>query len=141
MVGFPPGARRNRALWLVLTAWQRQKDDFVHQKISHSHYWRLTGTQAILTEVVIPRQSTASSSSPIAAFENGFSLDAVDMPENAVATDTVPSHSLGAARSGVARTISSFCISYLSRVATSGATISDRSATDYRRALVYRHGR
>ena len=88
-IPIPPEAPRNRALWVVLTTWREEGDEFVRQKIISSDYPLLGGTQVILAEIVLPAESVVSSSTPVAVFENGFSLDAVEIPERARRGETL----------------------------------------------------
>ena len=88
-IPIPPEAPRNRALWVVLTTWREEGDEFVRQKIISSDYPLLDGTQLILAEIVLPAESVVSSSTPVAVFENGFSLDAVEIPERARRGETL----------------------------------------------------
>ena len=43
----------------------------------------LNDKQVVLGELVMPAVSAATSSVPLANFDNGFALDAVDLPERA----------------------------------------------------------
>ena len=88
-VQLSPPFPTNRALWLVLTLWRKEGNAFVHQKIISSDYPLLDETQVILGEFVMQAQSVASSSIPIANFENGFTLDAANVPESAQAGETL----------------------------------------------------
>ena len=88
-VQLSPPFPTNRALWLVLTLWRKEGNAFVHQKIISSDYPLLDETQVILGEFVMQAQSVASSSIPIANFENGFTLDAANLPESAQAGETL----------------------------------------------------
>ena len=80
VVHIPPQTPTNRALWVVLTLWRREGDEFVHQNIMASDRALLTETQAVMGELVLPTEPIVSSSIPVAVFENGFTLDAVGMP-------------------------------------------------------------
>ena len=79
----PPQTPVNRAFWLVLTLWREQDGEYVHQRILASDQQALDETQVILDEMIFAASAAAPSSSPIALFDNGFVLDAVDMPEYA----------------------------------------------------------
>ena len=76
----PPQAPSNRALWVVLTLWHKQGNEFVRQKVLASDLQLLDNTQVVLDELVIPAVSAASAT---AVFDNGFALDAVNLPERA----------------------------------------------------------
>ncbi|MDE2852647.1 MAG: hypothetical protein OXN88_00600 [Chloroflexota bacterium] len=82
-----PEAPANRALWLVLTLWKEgEGDDYVKQRILSSDHFTLSDTQVILAELVIPAESPIPpGAAAVARFENGFSLDAVDLPARAQA--------------------------------------------------------
>ena len=79
-IEIPPQAPANRALWIVLTLWRKQGNEFVRQKVLASDLQLLDDTQVILNELVSPAVSAASAT---AIFDNGFALDAVDLPESA----------------------------------------------------------
>ena len=82
-VEIPPKTSTNRALWIVLTLWREQEGDFVRQKALSSDHQLLDDTQVVLGELVIPAVSVASAGAPVAVFDKGFSLAAVEMPERA----------------------------------------------------------
>ena len=85
----PPQAPVNHALWVVLTLWREKDGDYVLQEIRASDHRLLSDTQVILDELIIPSPSTSSSADALAAFDNGFTLDAVDLPEYARAGETL----------------------------------------------------
>ena len=89
-IDFPPLIPTNRALWVVLTLWRKEGDVYVRQKIISSDSPLLSETQVILSEFVMQAEPVASSSIPIARFENGFTLDAANVPERAQAGETMP---------------------------------------------------
>ena len=80
----------NRALQMVLTLWREEGDVFPRQRIISSSLPLLNDTQVILGEFVFPAEAPVSSSVPVAKFENGFTLDAIDFPERARVGETVP---------------------------------------------------
>ena len=82
-VEIPPQTPSNRALWIVLTIWREQEGDFVRQKVLSSDHQLLDDTQVVLGELVIPAVSVTSDGAPVAVFDKGFSLAAVEMPERA----------------------------------------------------------
>ena len=88
-IHIPSQIPTNRALWIVLTLWRNEGAEFVRQKIISSDHTLLNETQIILGELVFPAESAAFSSIPVAEFENGFTLDAIDMPERAQAGETI----------------------------------------------------
>ena len=86
----PPQTPVNRAFWIVLTLWREQDGEYVRQKVLASDQQLLNETQVILGELVIPAASTAAPpATPIALFDNGFTLAAVDLPERAQPGETL----------------------------------------------------
>ena len=88
-VAIPPGAPPNRALWAVLTLWRKKGGEFSRQKINDSDLQLLDDRQVVLGELVLPDASTAKSLSLLAAFDNGFKLEEVELPEAAQAGETL----------------------------------------------------
>ena len=88
-VEVPPQTPANRALWIVLTLWRKQDDDFVYQRVLSSDRHLLSETQVVLGELTLQTDSPALSTVPLAIFDNGFALDAVDLPEYARAGETL----------------------------------------------------
>ena len=76
----PPQAPANRALWIVLTLWRKQGNEFVRQRVIASDLQLLDDAQVVLNELVIRAASAASAT---AIFDNSFMLDAVDLPSRA----------------------------------------------------------
>ena len=74
---------------MVLTLWRKEGDAFLRQKIISSDQPLLDDAQVILDEFVMQGEPVASSSIPIARFENGFTLDAANVPESAQAGETL----------------------------------------------------
>ncbi len=89
-IQFPAPLPSNRALRVVLSLWREEDDAYAPQKIISSDHPLLSDTQVILSEFVLPAETVAAASVPIARFENGFTLDAADLPERAQAGETVP---------------------------------------------------
>jgi len=86
----PPQAPVNRALWVVLTLWRKKGDEFVRQPVLASDLQLLDDTQVVLNELVVPDLSTATPPTvPLAVFDNGFTLDAVDLPQHAQPGETL----------------------------------------------------
>ena len=85
----PPHASANRALWIVLTLWRKQDDDFVYQRVLSSDRHLLSETQVVLGELVLPADSPTPERVPLAQFGTGFTLAAVDLPEYARAGETL----------------------------------------------------
>ena len=77
-VEFPPRIPVNRAMWIVLTLWREQGGDFVRQQVWASDLQLLDETQIVLGELVIPDLSNVTTTGPLARFDNGFTLDAVE---------------------------------------------------------------
>ena len=73
----------NRALKIVLTLWREQDGGFTREQIVSSDLQLLSDTQVILGEMVLPAVSAPAQSTPLASFDTGFALEAVDMPERA----------------------------------------------------------
>ncbi len=75
----------NHAYWIVLTLWREDGELYRRQKIVASDHELLNETQVILGELVAPSVSAPISSDldPLAAFDNGFILDAFEAPERA----------------------------------------------------------
>ncbi len=88
-VEIPPQTPVNRSLWIVLTFWRDKRGEIVRQKILASDQRLLDDTQVVLGELVFPAMPAASPTVQVAIFDNGFTLEAVDMPEHAQAGDTL----------------------------------------------------
>ena len=86
---YPPQTPTNRALWVVLTLWREVGDEFVAQNVVSSDHKLLNDTQVVLSELVMPAESTASQTIPLAIFDNGVALDAAVLPERAEAGETM----------------------------------------------------
>ncbi len=88
-VVIPPEAPSNRALWITLSLWREQDAERSHLRILASDRQLLNEKQVILQELVLPGPPVAFRTSPLAAFENGFSLAPVRLPEHAVPGETL----------------------------------------------------
>ena len=88
-LAIPPQAPVNRALWVVLTLWRKERGAFVSLTVLNSDQQLLNDTQVVLGELVMPAVSATSTSVPLANFDNGFALDAVELPEHARAGETL----------------------------------------------------
>ena len=88
-VQFPAQTPTNRALWVVLTTWREEDDVFVPQKIISSDHQLLGDTQVVLGELVLPAESATSLTGSLAAFDNGFALDTVDLPDRVRSGETL----------------------------------------------------
>ncbi len=84
----------NRAYWLVLTLWRDDNEGYARLGILGSDLDLLSEDQAILGEVLVPADTPEASpaGAPLARFENGFALDAVEMPPLARAGEALPIH-------------------------------------------------
>ena len=91
-IKIPPQTPVNRALWVVLTLWRKKGDEYVFQKVITSDLRLLSESQVVLAELVLSAHPPASETVPLVNFENGFTLDAADMPEIAQPGDnlTIP---------------------------------------------------
>ena len=85
---WPPQLPVNRALWVVLSLWHKQDGRYMSQKVLSSDHRLLSESQVILGELVLPAVSAASSTAPLAAFDNGYALEAVELPQRALPGET-----------------------------------------------------
>ena len=88
-VQIPPQAPANRALWVVLTLWREKDGEYELQEILASDHRLLSDSQVVLGEIVLPAVSAGPAPVTLAVFDNGFSLDAVDLPERARPGETL----------------------------------------------------
>ena len=88
-VDIPPQTQVNRALWVVLTLWREQEGEYQRQAVVASDLQLLNDTQVVLGELVLPAMPAASPTAQVAIFDNGFTLEAVDMPEHAQPGETL----------------------------------------------------
>ena len=88
-VGVPPMIPANRAMWIILTVWHDQGNEYARQSVISSDLQTLSDTQVILGEFVVQAPSRAAAANPIALFDNGFALDAVTLPESARAGENL----------------------------------------------------
>ncbi len=86
----PPTTPANRALWLVLTFWRNEDDDFIRRKVLRSDLPLLSDSQVILSEFVLPAASAAPVAQPLARFDNRFILTAAILPERVAAGADLP---------------------------------------------------
>ncbi len=82
-IQFPPQTPSNHALSVLLTLWRKRDDDIVYERALSSDLRLLSETQVLLSELVLPADSPAPTTAPLAQFENGFMLVAADLPESA----------------------------------------------------------
>ena len=88
-IEIPPQTPVNRAYWVTLSLWKNSGGDYARRRVLASDLELLSETQVILGEVVIPAESAAAPTVPLAVFNNGFSLAAVDLPKSASPGDTL----------------------------------------------------
>ncbi|MCY4540083.1 MAG: hypothetical protein OXE52_17860 [Chloroflexi bacterium] len=86
---FPPGTPTNRAYWILLTIWREKVNRHDFQQIIASDRQVLSNTQVVLAEIVLPKAASASSTAPLAVFDNGLSLDDVNLPGSIKAGKTL----------------------------------------------------
>ena len=72
----------NRAYWIALTLWRNVAGEYAKEKIVASDHQLISETQVVLGELVVPDRAAAAASFsvPVAVFDNGFILEAVDLP-------------------------------------------------------------
>ncbi len=88
-LSLPPQARANRTYWVLLRLWREQDGSFVGQNVLGSDRRRLSDTQVVLDELVIPADPVNLPPAPLARFENGSALYSAELPEKASAGDTL----------------------------------------------------
>ena len=74
---FPASIPPNRALWIVMTSWKQDGDQFTRQQIHSSDFPTLSVTQVILRELVLSAVSKPAADHPVAKFGNGLVLEGV----------------------------------------------------------------
>ena len=85
----PPEAPTNRALWVVLTTWRRQRGDYQSQRVRGSDHRLLNATQIVLGEFALPAASPVDFGAPLALFDNSFTLGEVHLPQRARLGETL----------------------------------------------------
>ena len=88
-IDIPPQTPVNRALRVVLTLWRDLGGEYAPEQVISSDRQLLDESQVVLGEIVLPAATVRSRTFPVAEFDNGFSLDAVDMPESAPPGETL----------------------------------------------------
>ena len=88
-VHFPPETPTNRALSVVLTLWRKKGGEFKPYKVRASDHQLLNDAQVILGERVVRARSGTIQAAPLAEFDNGFTLNAVGLPDRAQAGETL----------------------------------------------------
>ena len=89
-VSIPPQTPPNRALWVLLTLWRKKGGEFARMKIVGSDLQLLDDRQAVLGEMALPGAAPVTSPMSLAVFDNGFRLEALELPERAKAGETLP---------------------------------------------------
>ena len=79
----------NRALWIVLTTWREDGNEYVPQRIASSDRQLLSDTQVVLGELVLPGDSIAAATVQLASFDHGLSLGFVQLPAKVIPGDTL----------------------------------------------------
>ena len=84
-----PSSPRNRALWIVFTSWIQDGDQFTYQQAQSSDFPLLGSAQALLGELVIRADAAPATVDPVAKFDKGLTLEAADIPAQAIAGQTL----------------------------------------------------
>ncbi|MDE2950762.1 MAG: hypothetical protein OXT68_08340 [Chloroflexota bacterium] len=85
----PPETPVNRAYSIVLSVWREKDQGHLFQPIITSDLELLSETQVLLGELAIPAEADNLATVPLAEFDNGFVLEAVNLPERAQAGETL----------------------------------------------------
>lgn len=89
-IPLPADARRNRIIWVALSLWSKEGDEYVDKTVSTSELAQLSDSTVILGEIVIPSDPLGAPEQPaLALFDNGFALRPVEIAEEAVAGDNL----------------------------------------------------
>ncbi|MDE2950763.1 MAG: hypothetical protein OXT68_08345 [Chloroflexota bacterium] len=88
-VQLPPEAPVNRALSVVLTLWRKKGGQFKPYEVRASDRQLVNDAQVLLGERVVAAEAAASRAAPLAEFDNGFILEAAELPERAQAGETL----------------------------------------------------
>ncbi len=88
-VELPSRTPVNRALWVVLAFWREQDDEFLPLNVLSSDRRLLGAGQVILGELVIPAAAEIAPGASLADFDNGFALEAVELPRRAQPGDSL----------------------------------------------------
>ncbi len=89
VLDFPPDTPTNHAYWIVLSLWRETEDGYVRQKILSSDLALLDNTQVILGEIALRDPHARPLASPLAVFDHGIMLEAAEMPDFAIAGETL----------------------------------------------------
>ena len=82
-IRYPPGTPTNHALRVVLTLWHKEDDKIIYDRVLSSDLKLLGEAQVLLGELVLPDDTPRPTTAPLAQFDSGFSLGAVELPESA----------------------------------------------------------
>ncbi|MCY4020900.1 MAG: hypothetical protein OXG39_15915 [Chloroflexi bacterium] len=88
-VEIPPQTPVNRAYWVILSLWRKNGGDYARRMVLDSDLELLSETQVLLDELVIPTEADNLPTVPLAEFENGFILEAADLPVRAQSGETL----------------------------------------------------
>lgn len=89
-VDMPQETPANRALWIVLTLWRPQDEEYLEQVIRASDHRLLSETQVVLGETVLRKTPDAAPlTKPLAEFDNGFALSPIELPIQALAGESL----------------------------------------------------
>ena len=88
-VHLPPETPVNRALSVVLTLWRKKGGQFKPFTVRASDHHLVSDAQVVLGERVVAAATQMSRLAPLAVFDNGFALEAVDLPERAAPGETL----------------------------------------------------
>ena len=89
-VTLPPQTPPNRALWVVLTLWRWKEGEYARMKVIGSELQLLDDRQVVLSEMALPGDAPAPSPTSLAVFDNGFTLEELELPARAQAGDALP---------------------------------------------------
>lgn len=86
----PPETPKNRALWIALSFWREGDGDYEILKIIGSDHKLLGDAQIVLDDLVLPSEEAAPSSAPLAIFEGDITLNAAELPDQAMSGEALP---------------------------------------------------
>ena len=89
-LAYPAAAPKNRALWVVVSLWQKEGDQYLPEPIVSSDRRLLSDTKILLDDLVLKDVSVEAAAQPIARFNVGFALEAVEMPKTAAPGEALP---------------------------------------------------
>lgn len=89
-ITLPLDAPANRAMWIVVSLWRERNGEFARRKVLSSDLELLDDAQVILGELVLQAESKPTILASLASFDEGFELEAVEVPDAAKAGETLP---------------------------------------------------